>query len=87
MEKTTKATSQINQVVIWGSGFPPVGLPLFLYLFALLGGSCPVERLSGKELEEWTWQQLGSLCPVTQGCTQLVARLYLCENVQVETLG
>lgn len=59
METQLRATSQINQVVIWGSSFPPVDLPLFLYFFALLGGSChvvscPVERLSGKELEECT---------------------------------
>lgn len=59
METQLRTASQINQVVIWDSGFPPVGLPLFLYLFALLGGSChvvscPVERLSGKELEACT---------------------------------
>lgn len=59
MENTTEGYVSDQSGCYMGLWFPSCGPFSVLYLFDLLGGSChvvsrPVERLSGKELEECT---------------------------------
>lgn len=88
-KKQLWATSMITQVVTQSSGFPPVDLPLFLYLFALLGASFHVVSCPWKGHQARKWKNVlgGSSFSVLlhKATAQLIAWLYLCQNVVTET--